>query len=229
MIMKKQKIVLIGIMIFIFCFLFILVFNYCYKVKEVYFITDIIYPFEEIAIDKVEKRKIPAWLYHETMINEKHQLHKQFARSNTTLYPNMIIDEVMLMNGQERASFSKYRLDENEVIFSLNSDRLKNLQGLLMLDQHVDLYVSLPMRNQAPIVDWLMKNVKIIGLRNKSGEDITGNDSESVYLINLAVDKKYLTYLIKADKLGEIQLFVANDPLNETLFNQESQLIDLLS
>lgn len=227
--MKKQKIVLIGIMIFIFCFLFILVFNYCYKVKEVYFITDIIYPFEEIAIDKVEKRKIPAWLYHETMINEKHQLHKQFARSNTTLYPNMIIDEVMLMNGQERASFSKYRLDENEVIFSLNSDRLKNLQGLLMLDQHVDLYVSLPMRNQAPIVDWLMKNVKIIGLRNKSGEDITGNDGESVYLINLAVDKKYLTYLIKADKLGEIQLFVANDPLNETLFNQESQLIDLLS
>lgn len=227
--MKKQKIVLIGIMIFIFCFLFILVFNYCYKVKEVYFITDIIYPFEEIAIDKVEKRKIPAWLYHETMINEKHQLHKQFARSNTTLYPNMIIDEVMLMNDQERASFSKYRLDENEVIFSLNSDRLKNLQGLLMLDQHVDLYVSLPMRNQAPIVDWLMKNVKIIGLRNKSGEDITGNDSESVYLINLAVDKKYLTYLIKADKLGEIQLFVANDPLNETLFNQESQLIDLLS
>ena len=227
--MKKQKIVLIGIMIFIFCFLFILVFNYCYKVKEVYFITDIIYPFEEIAIDKVEKRKIPAWLYHETMINEKHQLHKQFARSNTTLYPNMIIDEVMLMNGQERASFSKYRLDENEVIFSLNSDRLKNLQGLLMLDQHMDLYVSLPMRNQAPIVDWLMKNVKIIGLRNKSGEDITGNDGESVYLINLAVDKKYLTYLIKADKLGEIQLFVANDPLNETLFNQESQLIDLLS
>lgn len=227
--MKKQKIVLIGIMIFIFCFLFILVFNYCYKVKEVYFITDIIYPFEEIAIDKVEKRKIPAWLYHETMINEKHQLHKQFARSNTTLYPNMIIDVVMLMNDQERASFSKYRLDENEVIFSLNSDRLKNLQGLLMLDQHVDLYVSLPMRNQAPIVDWLMKNVKIIGLRNKSGEDITGNDSESVYLINLAVDKKYLTYLIKADKLGEIQLFVANDPLNETLFNQESQLIDLLS
>ncbi len=171
--MKKQKIVLIGIMIFIFCFLFILVFNYCYKVKEVYFITDIIYPFEEIAIDKVEKRKIPAWLYHETMINDKHQLHKQFARSNTTLYPNMIIDEVMLMNDQERASFSKYRLDENEVIFSLNSDRLKNLQGLLMLDQHVDLYVSLPMRNQAPIVDWLMKNVKIIGLRNKSGEDIT--------------------------------------------------------
>lgn len=227
--MKKQKIVLIGIMIFIFCFLFILVFNYCYKVKEVYFITDIIYPFEEIAIDKVEKRKIPAWLYHETMINEKHQLHKQFARSNTTLYPNMIIDVVMLMNDQERASFSKYCLDENEVVFSLNSDRLKNLQGLLMLDQHVDLYVSLPMRNQAPIVDWLMKNVKIIGLRNKSGEDITGNDSESVYLINLAVDKKYLTYLIKADKLGEIQLFVANDPLNETLFNQESQLIDLLS
>ncbi len=227
--MKKQKIVLIGIMIFIFCFLFILVFNYCYKVKEVYFITDIIYPFEEIAIDKVEKRKIPAWLYHETMINDKHQLHKQFARSNTTLYPNMIIDEVMLMNDQERASFSKYRLDENEVIFSLNSDRLKNLQGLLMLDQYVDLYVSLPVRNQAPIVDWLMKNVKIIGLRNKSGEDITGNDSESVYLINLAVDKKYLTYLIKADKLGEIQLFVANDPLNETLFNQESQLIDLLS
>lgn len=227
--MKKQKIVLIGIMIFIFCFLFILVFNYCYKVKEVYFITDIIYPFEEIAIDKVEKRKIPAWLYHETMINDRHQLHKQFTRSNTTLYPNMIIDEVMLMNDQERASFSKYRLDENEVVFSLNSDRLKNLQGLLMLDQHVDLYVSLPMRNQAPIVDWLMKNVKIIGLRNKSGEDITGNDSESVYLINLAVDKKYLTYLIKADKLGEIQLFVANDPLNETLFNQESQLIDLLS
>lgn len=227
--MKKHKIVLIGIMIFTICLLLILVINYCYKVEEVYFTTDIIYPFAEIDINKVEKRKIPVWLYHETMVSNKQQLHKQFARSNTTLYPNMIIDEVMLMSEHERDSFSKYRLAEHEVIFSLGSDRLKNLQGLLMIDQYVDLYVSLPVRNQTPIVDWLMKNVKIVGLKNKQGEDVAGNDDESVYLVNLAVDKKHLTYLIKADKLGEVQLYVANDPQNETLFNEESQLIDLLS
>jgi hypothetical protein len=195
----------------------------------VYFTTDIIYPFEEIDLRKVETRKIPVWLYHETMLNSKQQLSNKYVKANTTLYPNMIIEEVMLMSDQERDSFSKYRLDEHEVIFSLSSDRLKNLQGLLMIDQYVDVYVSLPVRNETPIVDWLMKNVKIIGLKNKQGEEITGIDDDLVHLVNLAVDKKYLTYLIKADKLGEIQLYVANDPLCDFLFNEESQLIDRLS
>ena len=227
--MKKQKLVLILIASIISCLVIIFVINYYYKVEEVYFSTNSIYPFDEIDINKVEKRKIPIWLYQETMVSSKQALLKKYVKSNTTLYPNMIIDEAMLMSEQERDNFSKYRLDEHEVIFSLGSDRLKNLQGLLMIDQYVDLYVSLAVRNQAPIVDWLMKNVKIIGLKNKQGKEVNGIDDELVYLVNLAVDKKYLTYLIKADKLGEIQLYVANDPAGEPLFNHESQLIDLLS
>lgn len=227
--MKKQKLLLILIAAITCCLVVIFVINHYYKVKEVYFSTNTIYPFEELNISKVEKRKIPIWLYHDTMISSKQALLKKYVRSNTTLYPNMVIDEAMLMSEKERDSFSKYRLDEHEVIFSLGSDRLKNLQGLLMINQYVDLYVSLTVRNQAPIVDWLMKNVKIIGLKNKQGKEVTGIDNELVYLVNLAVDKKYLTYLIKADKLGEIQLYVANDPADESMFNHESQLIDLLS
>ena len=206
----------------------ILATSFLNQVKYVYFSTEMIMPTEKISIDKVKKKMIPSWFYQDDMISELDQVNNMYLRFNTTLYPNMIVTKSILMNEDELKNSTKYRLGVDEVVFTVTSDKLRNLKGLLILDQYLDIYVTISIRNQPVIVDWLFKSVKIIGLKDKNGKELSKNDNTNLYLINLAINEELLPYLIKAQKSGEIELIIANNNHKETEFNHSSSLLQYL-
>ncbi|MDD2591576.1 MAG: hypothetical protein PHP11_04365 [Erysipelotrichaceae bacterium] len=202
-------------------------YRYLYDHKEVYFASKMIKSFAKIEKNDVIKKKIPTWLYQEYMVTDIDQLHDLYVDINTTIYNDMIIDKRMLINIDQRNNYSKYRLTDDEVIFSFTSDSLKDLRGLLVLDQCVDIYLSIDQKLEAPLVDWLFKNIRIIGIKDKYGKHITDID-EIPYLINLAIKASYLSYLIKARDIGDLQLFVTSDVSNQAMFNLDSELLKYL-
>ncbi len=225
---NKRTIIIVSSIVFIIILIAIMMASFLNQVKYVYFCTEMIIATEKISMDKIERKMIPLWFYQDDMISELDQVSNMYVRYNTTLYPNMMVTKSMLMNEDELKNSTKYRLDVDEVVFTVTSDKLRNLKGLLILDQYLDIYVTISNRNQPVVVDWLFKNVKIIGLKDKNGKELSKNDNTNLYLINLAINEELLPYLIKAQKSGEIELIIANNHLKQTEFNHSSLLLQYL-
>ena len=138
----------------------------------------------------------------------------------------------MLEKAVNLADYPSLLLKQGQVSYSLLSDLAKSAGNSLVAGQKVDLYVTVNLKDQPPITDCLVKAVRIIAVKDRSGMDVDrGKGTKIPYVILIAIDEGLVKYLKAAGKLGSIELLAVNANYaedQECLLQADSPLLEYL-
>ncbi len=151
------------------------------------------------------------WVYYprkyigETSIVESDDLLNHYVKLNHTLYADMPIS----LNSVETLEMSHddaiLRLHENQSAFSMKSDLAKSFGGILNLGHRVDISLVRKGRSGSETeVKLFLKQVRIIGAKDKKGADVQVGEIPAVIL--LAIDNEALPILLQYQSEGELVL-----------------------
>ena len=222
---------IIGILFLVLfnCLLFKIVLDKKLDLVEVPIAKIQINPRTQIQSDMIEFIEVPRVLLNEDcVLDEKEAIHKYteiegIIPKGSLLYKSMLFDE------NELPDYPTLKLKEGQNVFSLPIDLIKSSGNSLTNNQLIDIYVTIPQRNANPISDLLLNHVRIINIVDRKGIDMKESETNIPSVINLAVNKEYVSLLIKASEMGTIDIYATTQTSEEEcVLNTESTVLSKL-
>lgn len=140
--------------------------------------------------------------YKENMIRNKDEILDLYLKLGHTLYPGQVIvrDSLEALEDSDQKEF--LLLNEGQKLFSLKADLLLSAGSSFQVGQYLDVIYMDKKQNQPAAT--LIHNVRIVGLKDRKGEDIEKSGIASILL--LAMDEASTHALVTAQQRGTIAL-----------------------
>lgn len=124
--------------------------------------------------------------------------------AGSPFYKSMLYEETDLPD------YPSTQLKSGQVAYSMNVD-LSSLGGILKSGQRVDIHYSFVSKDDVTITGCLIRNARIIAIKDHRGIDIEDEDSSKTpYLAILAIDEEDVSLLTLADSLGQVKLITSS-------------------
>ena len=218
--MKQKIIIKIGMVIVLtaalLCanyILFRVYVNAKLDLTETYIAAHDIMPRTKIEEDDLIKVRISSRYLQNLAENDKSKIIGKYTEiqgmipAGSPFYASMLYDE------DELPDHAASQLKENQVSFTMGVD-VASLSGM-SAGQRADIFVTVNPRNEAPITGCLLRNVRIIDIRDHKGVSLSSSESTGVpYLAELAVASNHLELLSMAKTAGTMQLYMSADTYN---------------
>lgn len=121
-------------------------------------------------------------------------------------------------------------LKENQALFALDASLISTAGNSYVVNQKVDIYGAIKLRDKV-VVDRLISSVRIVGIKDKNGNDVDKNNDNLPKVILLALERSGIPVLTKLQAMGEISLSANSYLLDEgeSVIHIESTLWSLLN
>lgn len=123
-------------------------------------------------------------------------------------------------------------LQEDQVLFALETNIVALAANALLEGQIVDMYVTMDDDHKDTVTGLILENVRILGIKDHKGLNLDHPDSTgSPHVIQFAVSKEALAILQKARHVGEITYYasgVSYEQLDECIVAWEGEILELL-
>jgi len=147
-----------------------------------------------------------------------------FIPSGSLIYRSMVeklddaIDEPSLL------------LKPGQAVMALDVNLTSSAGNTLMKGQKIDVYGTIKI-NRETIVDVLIKQVRVIGVKDKNGEDVTHSGNQIPKILLLAIDQESIPAVTKLLAIGDITLTPTayNEYETECVENETSLLWETLN
>lgn len=212
-----------------------LVFNIALK-KEVDLVDfpvvkETIYPRVKIEKDMITYIQVPSIFINDDMYADEDDFINKYSDILTTLPKGSPFYKELLFDEKDLPDFPRILLNDNQVVYTLNTDLVKLSGNSIVVGQQVDLYTTYTERNEKPIVDLFVSAVRVIGVKDKNGIDIGNPDSnQSPKIILLALDSEIIKTVRAVDEIASLEIF-ANANKNteeESILNQEAKILSII-
>ncbi len=230
---KSNKIGLSLIAVFIINFL---VFKITVKsevnLKSVPVAKETIYPRTKITKDDLHYLDVPSAFISDLMLVDEDQIINMYSDIQTTIPKHSLFYKESLFEEKDLPDYPSILLNENQVVYNINSDLVKMSGNSIVVGQKIDLYTTLSLRNEKPIVDLLVSSVRVVGVKDKKGLDVTHPDSNKVpYIVLLALDKDIMPLVRSCDEIAQLELY-AHSNVDESLeseFNHNAKILEYIN
>ena len=179
---------------------------------EVYVARTDLQPFQQITEDLIEMRKILTSELDANIITDKANIIDHYVAGHHTVYQGMMFHQSALVATDDFINYIESQLHDDQVAYNITGELVKNLQGTIYVNQTLDIYVTIKRLKEPPVIDLLLKNVRIISIKDQKGLELNDiNDTARPNMVTLAINRDYLAYLSAAIDIGNIQLYVTAD------------------
>lgn len=181
--------------------------------KETYIASHNIMPRTKISEDDLTAVKIPGRYLQNLAYTDKADIIGKYTEIQGMIPAGSPFYESMLFDESEIPDHAAAQLRKNQVSFTLEVDvtSVSNMSA----GQRADVFVTLNPRSDSPLTGCLLRNVRIIDIRDHRGISLTSNESSGVPCIaELAVNSAHLELLSMAKTAGTIQLYMSADSYN---------------
>ena len=181
-----------------------------------------IMPRTMISADDISYVTVPAVYVNEVAYMTERDIVGMYTDIQGKIPEGSLFYRTMLHEPSSLPDYPHTKLKEGQVAYTLNTDAAHLGGNSIMADQRVDLYVSLKNENGSPLVDCLVRNARVLGIRDQKGYEISDPESTRVpAVILLALDEDCVRYLGMARMVGTIEIVVPSD----TYADQEAALV----
>lgn len=235
--MNKGKIIGIGtlsllLLVLANYLLFNIVLTKKVDLVDVYVANKDIYPRSELTNEDIRVIKIPKAYLDDKTIQKKEDIIGKYTEILGYIPQGSMFFKGMLYEKSTLPDYPSLLLKESQVSFAIQSDVMKSSGNTLTVGQKVDLYVTIPRKDGPPIVDCLIKAIRITGIKDRNGLDVTHLKSTKIpYVVVIAVNDQEIEYLKIAAKIGTVDLYGVNATYQddqECLFQIDSNVLKYL-
>lgn len=197
-------------------------------------VKETIYPRTKIVEDDITFIDVPAKFISDHMFTKKEDIIDLYSDIQTLIPTNSPFYKEVLFEEEDLPDYPSILLADDQVVYTINSDLVKMSGNSIVVNQKVDIYTTYAIRNEKPIVDLLVSSVRVIGVKDKKGLDVTHPESNKVpYIVLLALDKDIMPYVRSADEIADLELYAYSiaerDDKVESLFNYEAQILEYIN
>lgn len=181
--------------------------------KETYIASHDIMPRTCIGEDDLRAVKIPARYLQNLAYTDKADIIGKYTEIQGMIPAGSPFYRSMLYDVSEIPDHAAAQLKENQVSFTMETD-VASL-GAMSAGQRADIFVTVNQRTDSPMTGCLLRNVRIIDIRDHKGISLRSKESSGVpYLAELAVNSVHLELLSMAKTAGSLQLYMSADSYN---------------
>ena len=164
-----------------------------------------------ISQDEIEVTKVPKSYLNENVILKKEDVVGKYVKINTMIPKGSFFYEDAIEEYENIKDKLNSELEDGEVNFDLNANNINVNQSYLVKGMYVDLYLTIDKNNKV-LSDLLINNVRIIGMYDVNHQEIKDYDNKTILQsICLAVPKDTISYLYKAQVVGQLSVVVGNN------------------
>lgn len=189
-----------------------LVFNIALKKEinliELPVVNTTIYPRSKISEEDISFIEVPKSFINENMYSDKDEIIGKYSDIQTHLPTSSPFYKEVLFDEKDLPDYPSILLNDDQVVYTINSDLVKLSGNSIVMNQKVDIYTTLVRRNEKPIVDLLVSQVRVIGVKDKAGLDVTHPESNKVpHIVLLALNKDIMPIVRSCDEIAELELY----------------------
>ena len=216
-------ILLVGLVCFIYC-------NNKLKLQEVCIAKYSLNNRTLISQDEIEVVKVPKSYLNGNIILNKEDVVGKYVKINTRVPKGSFFYEGAIEEYETIKDKLNSELEDDEVNFDLNANNINVNQSYLVKGMYVDLYLTIDKNNKV-LSDLLISNVRIIGMYDVNHQEIKDYDNKTILQsICLAVPKDTISYLYKAQVIGQLSVVVGNNSYKNvsSILNKNTDIFEYL-
>lgn len=182
-------------------------------------------------IDKsmIEMIQVPKVMLNEDCVRDSKDVLNKYTEIEGIIPKGSLFYKSMLFEENELPDYPTLKLLDGQNVFSLATNLVKSSGNTLTNNQLIDIYVTIKSKDKKTMTDCLLKNVRILNVIDRKGNDMKESESTIPSVINLAINKEYVALLKKASEIGTIDLYATNFPQDEEcILNEESVILPSL-
>ena len=180
---------------------------------ETYVAAHDIMPRTEISESDLRAVRIPGRYVQNLAVNTKEDIIGKYTEIQGMIPAGSPFYASMLHDAGEIPDHASAQLKENQVAFTMEAD-VSSVSGM-SAGQRADIFVTINPRSESPVTGCLLRNVRIIDIRDHKGISLSAPGSTGIpYLAELAVSSVHLELLSMAKTAGTLQLYMSADAYN---------------
>lgn len=199
------------------------------ELVEVYVAKDVITARTRIHEDQLRKIKVPkAYLSDDAILN-KDQLIGKYVKIYASIPKGSLVYGSTIESLSESIDQPSLLLRENQAVYAIDVSLSSTSGNTLQIGSKVDIYGTIKVGRDTK-VDLLFKQVRVISVKDKNGNEVDRKNNQMPKLLLLAFDQVEIPLITKLIAMGEITItptaeFISDD---ECVLNDLSLLLDIL-
>lgn len=176
--------------------------------------------------------KVPSIYLKDNAFAKKSDIIGKYTEIQGMIPKGSLFYKTMLKQQEELSDYPSTKLLEGQMAYSLAASIIELAGNTIVEDQRVDVYVTLNGKSNVPVVDKLISNARVLSIHDSKGYNINHPKSSKIpSVIILAIDKKSVEFLAKAEKVGTVKLLASSESYSqqEAMFNENSAVLPYLT
>lgn len=199
------------------------------ELVEVYVAKDDLSARSLIQEDQVRKIKVPKAYLSDDAVLSKEELIGKYVKIYASIPKGSLVYQSTIESLDESIDQPSLLLKENQAVYAIDVSLTSTSGNTLQIGSKVDLYGTLKIGRETK-VDLLFKQVRVISVKDKNGNEVDRKNNQMPKLLLLAFDQAEIPLITKLIAMGELTItptaeFIGED---ECVLNEKSILLDIL-
>lgn len=221
---KKQNILFVGVVICICLISYgisIIYINHELEFVEVYVANDNLVARTQIDQDSIKLIKIPKAYLSDQVVLKKNDIVGKYVKLNTSIPEGSLVYESSIEQLDDTIDKPALLLKVNQAVFALDVNMSSTAGNTIQAGSKIDIYGTIK-NNRETIVDLLFKQVRVLSIKDKNGNEVDNKTNQVPKIMLIAVDQEEIPILTKVIAVGDITI----TPTSEFFSEDECILYD---
>lgn len=221
---KKQNILFVGVIICICLISYgisIIYINHELELIEVYVANDNLVARTQIDQDSIKLIKIPKAYLSDQVVLKKNDIVGKYVKLNTSIPEGSLVYESSIEQLDDTIDKPALLLKVNQAVFALDVNMSSTAGNTIQAGSKIDIYGTIK-NNRETIVDLLFKQVRVLSIKDKNGNEVDNKTNQVPKIMLIAVDQEEIPILTKVIAVGDITI----TPTSEFFSEDECILYD---
>lgn len=221
---KKQNILFVSVVICICLISYgisIIYINHELELVEVYVANDNLVARTQIDQDSIKLIKIPKAYLSDQVVLKKNDIVGKYVKLNTSIPEGSLVYESSIEQLDDTIDKPALLLKVNQAVFALDVNMSSTAGNTIQAGSKIDIYGTIK-NNRETIVDLLFKQVRVLSIKDKNGNEVDNKTNQVPKIMLIAVDQEEIPILTKVIAVGDITI----TPTSEFFSEDECILYD---
>lgn len=205
---NRNQWILVGLILFVSFVAFgvsVLYVNHELELIEVYVAKDDLSARTLMDESVIRLVKVPKAYLSNTVVIKKEDIVGKYIKLNTSIPKGSLVYQSSIEKIDDAIDEPSLLLNVNQAVFAIDVNISSTAGNTLQKGSKVDIYASIK-NNRDTIVDLLFKQVRVLSIKDKNGNEINNDSNQIPKIMLIAMDQSEIPLLTKVIAMGDITL-----------------------
>jgi len=214
---NKNNLILVGLIVCISLLSFgisILYVNHELELVEVYVAKEDLESRTLMDESAIRLIKVPKAYLSETVVLKKEEIINKYVKLNASIPIGSLIYSSSIETLEDAIDEPTLLLKGNQAVFAIDVNMNSTSGNTLQKGSKIDIYATIK-HSRDTIVDLLFKQVRVLSIKDKNGNEVDPNTNQIPKIMLVAMDQVEIPILTKVIAIGDITITPTSEFFSE--------------